>query len=78
MSDPSYSAPGADFLLAAEYVVGGVTYDAGEVLDGSSFPDLQAERDRRISEILLNIHQHKTHRSSLFPRLCQLADPLLG
>ena len=33
MTNPTYSVPGADFLLATEYIVGGMVYDAGEVLD---------------------------------------------
>ena len=63
MSDPVHSAPGADFLLAAEYTAGGITYEAGETLDCNSFPILEAERNRRITEILQNLHGHRSKSS---------------
>ena len=72
MSDPAYSAPGTDFLLAAEYIVGGNTYDAGEVLDANSFPELEQERSLRIADILRGIHQptsQPTQQSSTEPSL---------
>ena len=69
MTNPAYSVPGADFLLATEYIVGGMVYDAGEVLDGSSFPDLQAERNVRIAEILNDLHRQKTMPQQFVPRI---------
>ena len=78
MSNPSYSAPGADFLLAAEYVVGGITYEAGEVLDGNSFPDLEAERNARISEILRNLHQQRNSSKQFIPKVMPTSRPSAG
>ena len=78
MSNPSHSAPGADFLLAAEYVVGGVTYDVGEVLDANSFPDLESERNRRISEILRNLHRQRNTPPRFVPKALPINRPSVG
>lgn len=78
MSDPRYSAPGADFLLAAEYVVGGETYDPGEVLDGSSFPELEAERNARIIEILNDLHRQRAMPQPFVPRTIPPGRPSAG
>ena len=78
MTNPAYSVPGADFLLATEYIVGGMVYDAGEVLDGSSFPDLQAERNVRIAEILNDLHRQKTMPQQFVPRTIPANRPSAG
>ena len=78
MSNPTYSVPGADFLLATEYIVGGEVYDAGEVLDGSAFPELQAERNERITEILIDIHRQKTSPEPFVPKILHRGRPSVG
>ena len=78
MSKPTFSSPGADFLLAEEYVVGGVTYDPGEVLDCDSFPELEAERNARISEILRNLHQRQSTSKQFVPKVIPTSRPSVG
>ena len=78
MSDPAYSAPGTDFLLAAEYIVGGNTYDAGEVLDANSFPELQQERSLRIADILRNMHQQRNSPQGFVPKTLPTNRPSAG
>ena len=68
MSNPAYSIPGADLLLATEYVIGGETYDKGEVLDRNSFPELEAERNARIAAIVRDLHTKKAVQQPLIPR----------
>ena len=78
MSNPTYSVPGADFLLATEYIVGGQVYDAGEVLDGTAFPELQAERNKRITEILTDIHRQKTSPEPFVPKILHRGRSSIG
>ena len=78
MSNPTFSAPGADFLLAEQYVVGGITYDPGEVLDCDSFPELEAERNARIAEILRNLHQQRNSSKQFIPRVIPTGRPSVG
>ena len=78
MSDPAHSAPGSDFLLAAEYVVGGNMYDVGEVLDANSFPELEQERNLRIADILRNMHQQRNPPQSFIPKIAPTNRPSVG
>ena len=77
MTDPRHSAPGTDYLLAAEYIYGETAYYAGEVLEAGSFPELEQERNRRIAEFMRDFHQQDS-TSRFVPRTLQTSRPSVG